>query len=351
MRVVGGNQYRRRWSVQQPSRRSKRGIIGLSLPVICVAVALAVGLYVFGFVGPRGNAAMPTAVPPLVPPPAPLAMPAPVGAFEPFGTLPPVAPAASTGVSPTLTYRLSGALTGGAPRADVYQIAWSAPNTAQVDGMARTFGITGPVLQTKPGVFLVEGNGRLTVDAKAMVYAPPAAAIGAEPLPEDRAAIGAARNWLGARNLMPPDAGAADVQRRGDTLDVIFHPKSLPDILSATPGVRVRMAAGGVVTEMERAWPRELQPGAYDLIALDEAWAQAPARGMVAVYPPAGVAVPADATAIIKNVSLAYMTGTNAKGVDYLQPVYVFSGAVALPNQPTGAAVRLIVPAVRNMQQ
>lgn len=347
--MAGVNQYRRRWSVQQSARRSKRGAIGRSVPVICVALALAVGLYIFGFVGPRGQTAPPTAVPTLVPPPAPLAIPDPVGAFEPFGTLPPVTPAAPTNGFPTLTYRLSGALTGGAPRADVYQITWAAPSTAQVDVLARTFGITGPVLQTKPGVFRVEGNGRLTVDAKAIVYAPPAA-TGAGPLPEDRAAISAARNWLGTRDLMPPDAGAADVQRRDDTLDVIFHPKSLPDILSVTPGVRVRMAAGGVVTEMERAWPRELRPGAYDLIALDEAWAQAPARGMVAVSPPAGVTVPTDATAIINNVSLAYMTGTNAKGVDFLQPVYVFSGTVTLADRQS-ADVRLIVPAVRNIQQ
>lgn len=319
--------------------------------MVCGAVALAVGLYVFGFIGPRRESAPPAAVPTLVPPPAPLAVPPPVGAFEPFGTLPPVAPLTPASTAPTLTYRLSGALTGGAARADVYQIAWNAPNSAQVDAMARKFGITGPVRQTKPGVFRVEGNGLLTVDAKAMRYDPPPPAIGAEPLPEDRAAISAARNWLGTRDLMPPDAGAADVQRRGDALDVIFYPKSLPDILSATPGVRVRMAAGGVVTEVERAWPRALEPGAYDLIPLDEAWAQAPTRGMVAAYPPANVAIPPGATAIINNVSLAYMTGTNAKGVDYLQPVYVFSGTVALPGQPAGAAVRLAVPAVRNMQQ
>jgi hypothetical protein len=59
---------------------------------------------------------------------------------------------------------------------------------------------------------------------------------------------------------------------------------------------------------------------------------------------------PANATAIINTVSIAYVIGTDAKGTDYLQPVYVFGGTVALPNNGGTANVRLAVPAVQNMK-
>jgi hypothetical protein len=316
---------------------------------VCAVIAFAVALYIFGFIGPRSHTGQPSAIPTLIPPPPPLAAPTTAGAFEPFGTLPTVAPFTSSG-SPTLAYRLSGPLTGGAPRADVYQIAWNTVSTAQVDSLARKFGVTGPVQQVKPGTYLVEGNGRLAVDAKSIVYDPPAAAASADPLPDDRTAISSARNWLGAHSLMPPDAGPADVQRQATMLDVIFHPKALPDVLSTAPGVRMRMGPGGAVIEVERAWPTALQPGAYNLISLDEAWQQAPTRGIVEVRAPVGVAPPPNATAIINTVSLAYTLATDANGTDYLQPVYLFSGSVPLSNQSGTADVRLAVPAVRNMK-
>jgi hypothetical protein len=349
--MAGVNQYRRRWSVQHQrlSRRSRRGAIGRGIPILCTVLAFGVALYIFGFIGPRGRSATPTPVPVLIPPPAPLAIPAPVGAFEPFGPLPAVAPFTTNG-APTLAYQLSGPLTGGAPRADAYQVVWGTVSTAQVGTLAQRFGVTGPVQQVKPGSYVVEGNGHLSVDAKAIIYTPPAGQPSGDPLPDDRAAISGARNWLGAHDLMPPDAGPADVQRRADTLDVIFHPKALPDVLSVRPGVRVRMGPGGAVTEVEKAWPTTLQPGAYDLLSLDEAWQQAPKRGVVDVHAPAGTALPPDATAIINTVSLSYAMGTDAKGMDYLQPVYVFGGAVPLPEQGGNATIRLAVPAVRNIK-
>lgn len=323
--------------------------MGRGLPIVCAAIAFGLALYIFGFIGPRNHTAQPTAMPALIPPPAPLVVPTPMGAVEPFGSLPTVAPFTTAG-APTLAYRLSGPLTGGAARADVYQVTWSTSSTAQVDDLARKFGVTGPVRQVKPGAYLVEGNGRLAVDPKAIVYDPPATVASADPLPDDRTAISGARNWLGAHDLMPPDAGPADVQRRPDALDVIFHPKALPDVLSVTPGVRVRMGPGGVVTEVERAWPTALQPGAYDLLSLDEAWQQAPTRGVVEVRAPTGIMPPPNTTATINTVSLAYVLATDANGTDYLQPVYVFGGSVTLPNQAGTATVRLAVPAVRNMK-
>lgn len=328
-------------------------MFGRGIPVFLLVSLLAVTLYIFGIVGPdaRRNPAAPTLVATLVPPPAALVIPTTIGNVEPFGTLPPVAPVPDGAPPPALIYKLSGPLTGGAPRADVFNIAWPPPNAAQVDELARRLGLTGPVRQPKAGMYTVDGNGQLSVDAKATVYAPPATAATTNSLPNDRTAISSARSWLAARNLLPADVGPASVRRNGDTLDVIFHPKALPDILSDTPGIRVRIGMGNVVQEVERAWPNELLPGAYDLISLDEAWQQAQQQGMVDFHPPSGLAVPPNATALINNVSLAYGFASDKNGKDFLQPLYVFNGSVAIPGQSAGVDIRIAVPAVRNVQQ
>lgn len=328
-------------------------MLGRGIPVFLLVTLLAVTLYIFGIVGPdsRHRVAVPTLPATLIPPPAPLVIPTTTGGNEPFGTLPPIAPIMQGGPPPPLLYKLSGPLTGGAPRADVFHISWPPPSAAQVDELARKLGLTGPVRQPQAGVYTVNGNGRLSVDAKATVYAPPAAVTETTGLPDDRTAISSARAWLATRGLLPPDVGTANVRHNGDTLDVIFHPKALPDILSDTPGIRVRIGLGGVVQEVQRAWPGELLPGAYGLISLDDAWRQAQVRGMVHLRLPAGLSVPPEATALINNVSLAYAAASDKNGRDYLQPVYLFRGTVAIPGQATSADIRIAVPAVRNVQQ
>lgn len=351
--MAGVNQYRRRWSTQQQYRRSRTATLGRGIPVLLLVTLLAVALYIFGIVGPdtRHRAALPTAAATLVPPPAALAIPTTIGTVEPFGTLPPIAPVSADAPPPPLAYKLSGPLTGGAPRADAFRITWSPPSAAQVDELARRLGLTGPVRQPKAGMYTVDGNGQLSVDAKATVYAPPATAAATNKLPDDRTAISSARGWLAMRSLLPADVGPANVRRNGDTLDVVFHPKALPDILSDRPGIRVRVGPGNVVQEVERAWPSELLPGAYDLISLDDAWQQAQARGMVDLRPPTGLSVPPNATALINDVSLAYAFASDKNGRDYLQPLYLFNGTVAIPGQPVGATISIAVPAVRNMRQ
>lgn len=350
--MAGANQYRRRWSTHHQRRRSRSATFGRTVPVFIMVAALAVGLYIFGVVGPdtRQRAAIPTLPATLIPPPAALAVTPAIGAVEPFGRLPPVAPFGSAAPRPAFTYSLSGPLSGGASRADVFSITWRAPSAAQVDEMARRLDITGPVRQPRAGLYTADGNGTLSVDARATVYVPPAATATMNALPDDRVAISTARTWLATRDFLPPDVGPADVQRNSDTLDVIFHPKALPTILSNRPGIRVRIGVGNVVQEVERAWPSELMPGAYDLVSLDEAWRQAQERGAVEVTPPAGLSVPPDGAAVINNVSLAYAVASDASGKDYLQPVYLFSGTVAIPGQPAGAYVRIAVPAVRDVQ-
>lgn len=72
---------------------------------------------------------------------------------------------------------------------------------------------------------------------------------------------------------------------------------------------------------------------------------------MVDLRPPAGLAVPPNATALVNDVSLAYAFASDKNGRDFLQPVYLFSGTVALPGQPVGADIRIAVPAIRNVQQ
>ncbi|MGI8689980.1 MAG: hypothetical protein ACR2M3_15490 [Thermomicrobiales bacterium] len=351
--MAGVNQYRRRWSTQHRYQRSRTAAVGRGLSVLLLVVVLAVTLYIFGIVGPdsRHRIAVPTLPATLVPPPAALVVPATIGNVEPFGTLPAVAPVMNGAPPPGLVYKLTGPLTGGAARADVFSIAWPPPSAAQVDELARKLGLTGPVRQPKAGVYTVDGNGTLSVDAKATVYAPPPVTTQTNNLPDDRTAISSARSWLVTRDLLPPDVGPASVRRNGDTLDVIFHPKTLPVILSDLPGVRVRIGPGNVVQEVQRAWPNELLPGAYDLISLDDAWQQAQVRGMVDFRIPAGLSLPPNTTALINNVSLAYAFASDTNGRDFLQPLYLFSGAVAIPGQSAGVDIRIAVPAVRDVQQ
>lgn len=327
--------------------------MGRGIPVFVLVVVLAVTLYIFGIVGPdaRHRVAIPTLPATLVPPPAALVVPATIGAVEPFGPLPPAAPVMSGAPPPALVYKLTGPLTGGAARADVFSIAWPPPSAAQVDELARRLGLTGPVRQPTAGMYTVDGNGTLSVDAKATVYVPPPVTTETNSLPDDRTAISSARSWLATHDLLPSDVGPATVRRNGDTLDVIFHPKTLPIILSDLPGVRVRIGPGNAVREVQRAWPNGLLPGAYDLISLDDAWQQAQVRGMVDFRPPAGLSAPPSATALVNNVSLAYAFASDKNGRDFLQPLYLFSGTVAIPGQPVGADIRIAVPAVRNVQQ
>lgn len=351
--MTGVNQYRRRWSTQHQYRRSRTATVGRGLPVLVLVIVLTVTLYIFGIVGPdaRHRRAIPTLSATLVPPPAALVVPATIGDVEPFGPLPPVAPVMNGAPPPALAYKLTGPLTGGAARADVFSIAWPPPSAAQVDELARKLGLTGPVRQPQAGMYTVDGNGTLSVDAKATVYVPPPITPETNDLPDDRTAISSARSWLATRDLLPSDVGPATVRRNGDTLDVIFHPKTLPLILSDLPGVQVRIGPGNVVQEVRRAWPNELRPGAYALISLDDAWQQAQARGMVDLRPPAGLSPPSNATALINSVSLAYAFASDKNGRDFLQPLYLFSGTVAIPGQSAGADIRIAVPAVRDVQQ
>ncbi len=66
---------------------------------------------------------------------------------------------------------------------------------------------------------------------------------------------------------------------------------------------------------------------------------------------PAGLSMPLNATALVNTVSLVYAFASDTKGRDFLQPLYLFSGTVAIPGQAAGVDIRIAVPAVRNVQQ
>lgn len=352
--MAGYNQYRRRWSTNLPPSRSRAATVGRGIGIFSGVLALAVVLYIFGVIGgdthrrPASEATTPVRA--LMPPPAPLVVPTPIGPAQPFGTLPSVQSFANAPPGLTFSYQLSGALSGGGGSADVFRIAWATPTAAQVDTLARKLGLTGPVRESKAGAYTVDGNGKLSVDGRMTVYDPATPTATMMPPPtDDRAAIASARSWLLARDLLPMDIGAVDVQYSPGTVDVIFHPKSLPDLLSAIPGVRIHMQSDGAVTEMKRMWPAQLIPGAYDLISLDAAWATVSQRGMLDVRLPPNTILPpgAEARTVIDNVSIsyAYAGGTSA---DYLQPVYVFNGHATITGIPAPISMRVAVPAVRD---
>lgn len=352
--MAGYNQYRRRWSTNIPPTRSRAAIVGRGIGIFSALLALAVVLYIFGVIGGdthyHSASDAPTAVSALVPPPALLVVPTPIGPSQPFGTLPSVQPFANVPPGLTFSYQLSGPLSGGGGSADVFRLAWTKPTAMQVDALARKLGLTGPVREMKTGGYTVDGNGKLSVDGRTTVYDPATPLPSTMPPPtDDRAAVVSARSWLLSRDLLPMDVGAVDVQYTAGAVDVVFHPKNLPDLLSSIPGVRIHMQSDGAVTEMKRMWPTQLTPGAYDLISLDTAWAAVAQRGMPDVRLPLDTTLPPDAVAqtIIDNVSIsyAYAGGTSA---DYLQPVYVFNGHATITGITTSLPVRVAVPAVRD---
>ena len=323
--------------------------------VFSVLAAVAFGLYLFGFLEGAGRETTTSvAIGTIVPPPAPLVVATPVSVpTQPFGMLPPVQP---FGDAPpfALAYERSGPFTGGAAAADVFRITWAKPSVAEVDTLARRLGIMG-VVREKAGVFTATGNGTLTVEARGMTYLPPM------PLPattvsltDERAAASAARGWLLARDLLPSDVGTIDVRYGGDDVDVIFHPRALPDLLSITPGVRVRLGLDGTIRGFTKAWPVELVPGGYELVSLDQAWAALPTVAQVELRLPSGsVNPPPDSTAnvLIDNVSVAYAYASSGTGADYLQPMYVFRGNATVPGVGVPVPVRAAVPAVRDTKR
>ncbi len=354
--MAGYNQYRRRWSTNLPPTRSRVAVVGRGAVVCSALLALTVVLYIFGIIG--GDArhrpvAGSATVAALVPPPAPLVVPTSVGQQQPFGALPPVQPFLNVPQGLNFDYRLSGPLSGGAATADVFRITWSAPTAVQVDKLARKLGLTGPVRQPKTGTYTVDGNGKLSMEARGTVYSPPTPIpTSAIPPADDRAAINSARGWLLAQDLLPPDVGLVDVQYSTGAIAVIFHPKTLPDVLSSVPGVRVQMRADGAITEVKRAWPNELVPGAYALISLDDAWATIMQQGMPELQLPPDATFPAGMSAqtTIDNVSIAYALASGVGG-DYLQPIYLFSGQATITGFENPVPVRVAVPAVRDAKQ
>jgi len=354
--MAGYNQYRRRWSTNLPPTRSRVATVGRGAVTVSALLALAIVLYIFGIIG--GDARHRTAVgsatiAALVPPPAPLVVPTPVGQQQPFGALPSVQPFLNVPQGLTFNYRLSGPLSGGSQTADVFRITWGATTAAQVDTLARKLGLTGPVRESKSGMYTVDGNGKLSVEARGTAYNPATPIpTSATPPGDDRAAISSARGWLLAQNLLPPDVGLVDVQYRTGSITVIFHPKTLPDVLSSMPGVRVQMRPDGAITEVKRAWPDELVPGAYALISLDDAWATITRQGMPELRLPSDATFPAgmSAQATIDNVSIAYALASGTGG-DYLQPIYLFSGQATITGFENPVPVRVAVPAVRDAKQ
>lgn len=351
--MAGMNQYQRRWSTSLPRSRSRRATMGRGVIVFSVLAAVAFGLYLFGFLEGAGReTTAPAAIGTIVPPPAPLVVPTAVGeATQPFGTLPPVQ---TFGEAPefALAYERSGPFTGGATAADVFRITWAKPTVSAVDALARRLGVMG-IVREKGGVYTVTGNGTLTVEARGTTYIPPAPLPAATvPLTDERAAASTARGWLLARDLLPADVGLVDVRYGSDEVDVIFHPKALPDLLSITPGVRVRLGIDGTMRGFTRAWPTELVPGAYELVPLEAAWAAVPTSAHVEMRLPPGAANPPPdnvANVLIDNVSVAYAYASGGTGADYLQPMYVFRGVATVSG--VSVPVRVAVPAVRDTKR
>lgn len=353
--MAGMNRYQRRWSNNPTPSRSRVATAGRGVIAFSLAAAVALALYIFGFLGGAGRGTSGTlAIGTIVPPPAPLVLPTPAGEAQPFGRLPPVQPFGGESPSLTFAYERSGPFTGGATEADVFRVEWGRPTVGQVDTLARKFGLTGPVRETREGLYTVTGNGTLTVEARAMTYTPPAPLPASSvPLTDERAASSAARGWLLARDLLPADVGPVDVRFGPDVVDVIYHPKALPDLLSVTPGLRLRMGTEGTVRELTRAWPTELTPGSYTLVPLDAAWTTLPNQAVVEMRLPPGVNPSPDRAVpvLIDHVSVAYALAGSGTGADYLQPMYVFRGRATIPGVATPVIVRAAVPAVRDTQR
>jgi hypothetical protein len=275
-----------------------------------------------------------------------------------FGQLPLLAMPGDSGIGPryALSYTRAGHFDGLPTSANVYRLTWPRFTADRVRDLAARLGLSGAITTLGPGAFEVSdaAGSRLFVAHGRVFYTrggqrPPRLTI------DSAGATEQARRWLISRGLLPADAGPARGQVLSESALVVvtFLPAAPQPLITPEPAIIVTLDGAGEVFQLDSYWPAATEPSPYPLSTPAAAW-EAIERGDafvdVGLLPPSGAAQRLTGQARLSQVTLGYAlaAGVDAEAAAYLEPVYIFTGAVQLDGQTTPTALSVYVPALRD---
>ena len=251
----------------------------------------------------------------------------------------------------------TGTLSAAPSEAPVYQMAIQQQDQASVSEIASRLGINGDVADQGGGNFAVEGDGSLFVTPGLAQYISDAALPEGE-LPADDEAIAYAREWLRQTQLLPANIGTGAVETRVESparVIVTFKPIEPAPLLSSNPGITVTMGPNGAILEASFRWAELRAIDVYQLREAQAAWLEVSERRayLQADIPsdilPQGSAITGSVE--YSAISLAYTTSGIPGEAQYLQPVFVFTGELAVEDSDQAFPITAYVPALVSSEE
>jgi hypothetical protein len=244
---------------------------------------------------------------------------------------------------------------GNVPReAPVYELRREAPTAEQAQAMADKLGIGAAAQDRGDGTFDASGTGELYVSADLVQFFAGDVSSDGD-LPDDDAAVVAAREWLRKVGWAKPDLGDGAVIGRTEEAKrviVAFGPAEPQDVLSAIPSVTVTLGPKSAVVEAYSRWPNVVRGDIYQLMPAKQAWqlVQSGQAFVDADLTSVGVDPGSDVKgrATFSDVAIAYASSGPPGGQQYLQPIYVFSGKLRADGTDKSVPVTAYVPALAN---
>ncbi len=252
----------------------------------------------------------------------------------------------------------NGSFDSVAREAPVYRMEVPSHDAASVQQIASRLGIEGEVEDQGSGTFAVAGeNGSLFVTGGLEQYFSTATIPEGE-LPADEQAVAFAREWLRQIQLLPADAGDGSVIARIESparVIVSIEPLRPENLLSAYPSITIIMGPDAVVLEASFRWSGLSTTDTYSLRPVEAAWTEvAEKRSYLETELPADIAEPGSTItgqAVYESVSIGYTTSGIPGEAQYLQPVYVFTGAITPEGSDSAFPITAYVTALVNSQQ
>jgi hypothetical protein len=254
------------------------------------------------------------------------------------------------------TFNLEASLTVGfdsvVPEAPVYRLTPLALTYDQVQALADGLGIAATVDDRGNGNYTASGAGQLFVTPTLIQYLSPAQA-GEGELPDDQRSVEIARDWLRSSGLVQPDLGEGRVVSRVEEAGrvvVVFTPVEPPILLSAYPSISISLGPNGVVLEAASRWATIQRSDLYSLRPAEDAWRQVE-RGQAYIEADlagAGFEEGAVISGLVRydRIDVAYTTAGPPGGIQYLAPVYMFTGTLTPEGRTENYTIRAYVPAM-----
>lgn len=243
---------------------------------------------------------------------------------------------------------------GGTPaELPVYEFSGKTYSEDEVRQIAETLEVGDEVTSQGEGTYTVTGNGSLYTTPGMLQYVSGAEVDDEGEMPSDESAIAAAREWLRTTNLLPANIGDGEIAARIDSpsrLVVAFKPANPSPLLSSTPGITVTVGPGNAVLETRIAWADITEGDMYRLRGEEDAFTMVSSRQSYLDLDvpqeqfPQGTVVSGAAT--YDSVSIAWTTSGVMGEIQYLQPVYVFTGTFTPAEGEDTYPITAYVPAI-----